>query len=93
MSGPTREQVMAWARHAGMAGMITDVVTTMGELECFAALAFAAGQAFERDSCRSIADDALKGASMSKYATSAECRAARHMAKTIGQRISARGQK
>lgn len=93
MSGPTREQVMEWARHAGMAGMITDVVATIDELERFAALAFAAGQAVERDSCRSIADDALKGASMSKYATSAECRAARDMAKKIEHRIRARGQK
>lgn len=49
---------MAWARHAGMAGMITDVVTTMDELERFAALAFAAGQAAERNA-RIAAQDEL----------------------------------
>lgn len=34
----TRNQIIQMARRAGMAGMITDIVTTADELESFAAL-------------------------------------------------------
>lgn len=46
----TRDDIIRWARKAGMQGMLTDVVTTFDELERFAALVAAA----ERD--RMIAD-------------------------------------
>lgn len=57
MSGPTREQVLQWARQVGMAGMITDVVTTLDEIQSLAALAYAAGQAAEREACAKVCDD------------------------------------
>ena len=46
---------MVWARRVGMQGMITDVVTTLDEVERFAALAYAAGQESERQRMRDAA--------------------------------------
>ena len=42
-----RDDIIRMAREAGMAGMLTDVVTTFDELERFAALVAAA----ERETC------------------------------------------
>lgn len=49
----TREDVIRLAREAGMQGMLTDVVTTLDELETFAQLV--AQQ--EREACAKVCDD------------------------------------
>ena len=46
-----REDIIRMAREVGMQGMLTDVVTTLDEIERFAALVAAA----EREACAKIA--------------------------------------
>jgi hypothetical protein len=51
----TRDDILRMAREAGMAGMFTDVVTTLDELERFFRLAYEAGAAAERTrACRIV---------------------------------------
>jgi hypothetical protein len=45
-----REDIIRMAREAGMAGMLTDVVTTLDELEHFASLV----AAHEREACAEV---------------------------------------
>lgn len=49
----TRDEIIRMAREVGMQGMLTDVVTTLDELEKFAALIVAA----EREACAKVADE------------------------------------
>lgn len=44
----TRNEIIQMARQAGMAGLLTDIVTTVGELESFAALVEAACMPMKR---------------------------------------------
>ena len=46
-----RDDIIRMAREVGMQGMLTDVVTTLNELERFARLATAAAKAEEREAC------------------------------------------
>lgn len=48
----TRDDIARMAREAGMQGMLTDVVTTLDELERFAALVAAE----EREACAKVCD-------------------------------------
>jgi hypothetical protein len=48
----TRDEITRMAREAGMQGMLTDVVTTLDELERFAKLVAAA----EREACARVCD-------------------------------------
>jgi len=47
----SRDDIIRMAREAGMAGMLTDVVTTFDELERFFKLAYEAGAKDEREAC------------------------------------------
>jgi hypothetical protein len=97
-----REKIIKWGVNAGIlyiyngyvgvrhSGHIGQPEVMIEKLKRLADLAYAAGQADEREACLSVARDAKKGATMSKYATSAECRAARDMAKKIDARVRAR---
>jgi hypothetical protein len=49
----TRDDIIRMAQEAGMAGMLTDVVTNFDELERFAKLVAAA----EREACAKVCDD------------------------------------
>lgn len=48
----TRNEIIRMAREVGMQGMLTDVVTTLNELERFAALVAAK----EREECAKVCD-------------------------------------
>ena len=47
-----RDDIIRMAREVGMQGMLTDVVTTLNELERFARLVAAAAKAEEREACK-----------------------------------------
>lgn len=100
MNAPTRDQVIQWARESG-----DDVDHTLPSdidfLECFASVAYAAGQAAEREACAVICDELeqhwsdykdtalLNGDVALSNAASGEPRAAR----TISAAIRARGRR
>lgn len=62
----TREELIEMAKEVGMCGMLTDVVTTIDELERFAALVAAK----EREECAMVCEERAGGVSM--FATSRE---------------------
>lgn len=50
----TRDEMMSMAREVGMQGMLTDVVTTIDELERFVALVEERAAAAEREACAKV---------------------------------------
>ena len=52
-----REDIIRMAREVGMQGILTDVVTTIYELERFATLAAEWGAKQEREACAKVCDD------------------------------------
>ena len=66
-----REEVIRMAREAGMTGMLTDVVTTLDEIERFAALVAAA----EREACANVCER-LGTTTNGIYERNIECAAA-----------------
>jgi hypothetical protein len=55
----TRDEMMSMAREVGMQGMLTDVVTTIDELERFVALVEERAAAAEREACAKLCEDGL----------------------------------
>lgn len=55
MTAPTRERVIQWAREAGLIKQ-REVFGETDDLERLAALAYAAGQAAEREACELAVD-------------------------------------
>jgi hypothetical protein len=49
-----REEIIRMAREVGMQGMLTDVVTTIDELERFVALVEERAAAAEREACAKV---------------------------------------
>ena len=55
---PTQEQVIAWAREAGVWARLPD--TFQDEFKAFATLAYEAGRKYENEACAAIAALILK---------------------------------
>ncbi len=60
-----RDDIIRMAREAGMAGMLTDVVTNFDEIERFAALVTAA----EREACAKLCDEMACSPALSSLET------------------------
>jgi hypothetical protein len=56
----TRDEIIRMAREVGMQGMLTDVVTTIDELERLVALVEERAAAAEREECANVAAWILK---------------------------------
>jgi len=63
-----RDDILRMAREAGMAGMLTDVVTTLDDLERFFKLAYEAGAAAEREACARVCDAVAESANKAAVA-------------------------
>lgn len=60
----TKDDIIRMAQEVGMQGMLTDVVTTIDEIERFASLVEERAAAAEREACAEIAEKEMRNTAM-----------------------------